>query len=643
MGQTLAEVASEEDDPEMRRKVAFLISEVLQLANRVLPPAYATQVQVSALCPSDRSSSPLLTPSSGPAQSLPDLFGTSANFASGTGRVAASNTLLSLDNFNRERGLLQTHAAHDPHSAMDLLKRGQRQVETTKMQAGMQIDDVSFRNMLLETQVLTTKDHAKWSLPLLLELVQGPLYNPRRLDEAARASKFMRRVMSFFQPFSYRFSNMLKDDETASWIELGCSLLQTLLANPDGIRYLVEDKLLRQIAEGFAQLEPGSPTPHSEILFSKARVNRTLAVGYFEMIGTLTKSTEGVKLLHHFKLFTAMYRLADLRSRPDMIQCLLDHLDYSQDGHTRVLLGKTLTASTTLVRVSATVRLAELMRQGAPEPWQVRLMVTQLYDPAAMVCEIAVGALEEACRSLEALEMVVHMRPSLDHLGVVGAGLLTRFLSTSIGVRYLDEIGFIQRELDDWFENRNFEYVVTLELQLARELAVGTLPHSGEGVTKPSFDGRAPPHFYGELVKTEEGCDILDHSEHFAVFVDYIREHGLEDDDAAIIGRLKSCLWAVGHIGASSGGLPFLESEYIVQSIVEIAETSPVYSLRGTAFYVLGLVSCTLEGVEILESVGWQSVCTPLGGPTGLCMPINVANFVDVSRDDLLTLARRVR
>ena len=46
-GQTLAAVASEETDAVMRRKVAYLISEVLQLANRVLPPAYATQVQVS--------------------------------------------------------------------------------------------------------------------------------------------------------------------------------------------------------------------------------------------------------------------------------------------------------------------------------------------------------------------------------------------------------------------------------------------------------------------------------------------------------------------------------------------------------------------------------------------------------------------
>ena len=570
-------------------------------------------------------------------QSLPDLFGTSANFASGIGRVAASNTLISLDNFNRERGVLKTHTDHNPHSAEDLLKRGQRQVETTKMHAGMQIDDASFRNMLLETQVLATKDHTKWNLPLLLELVQGPLLNPKRLDEAARASKFMRRVVSFFQPFSYRFSNTLKDDDTTSWIELGCSLLQTLIANPDGIRYLAEDKLLRQLADAFAQLEPGTQTPHSEVLFSKARIGRTLAVGYFEMIGALTKSTEGVKLLHQFRLFSAMYKLAELRSRPDVIQCLLDHLDYSQDGHTRVLLGKTLTAGTTPVRVSATIRLAELMAHSPTKAWQVRLMVTQLYDPAAMVCEIAVNALEDACRSLQALEMVVHMRPSLDHLGVVGAGLLTRFLSTSIGVRYLDEIGFIQRELDDWFENRNFEYVVTLELQMARELAIGSLPHTGEGVTKSSFDGRAPPHFYGELVKTEEGCDILDHSEHFAVFVDYIREHGLEDVDSEIIGRLKSCLWAVGHIGASSGGLPFLESEYIIQSIVEIAETSPVYSLRGTAYYVLGLVSCTLEGVEILDSLGWQSVCTPLGGPTGLCMPINVANFVDVRIGRYLT------
>lgn len=123
------------------------------------------------------------------------------------------------------------------------------------------------------------------------------------------------------------------------------------------------------------------------------------------------------------------------------------------------------------VRIFATQHLAKLCREAVDaQEWQIRLLLTQLYDPSPEVCELSVRVLEEACRSLETLELVVQMRPSLDHLGDVGTVLLTRlvlsaspsallvakmlwrsFLSTSIGVRYLHEIEFIERELDDWF------------------------------------------------------------------------------------------------------------------------------------------------------------------------------------------------
>lgn len=62
---------------------------------------------------------------------------------------------------------------------------------------------------------------------------------------------------------------------------------------------------------------------------------------------------------------------------------------------------------------------------------------------------------------------------------------------------------------------------------------------------RTSFNGTPPAHFYGELVRTEEGCQILEDSGHFPEFADFIREHGLEDFDSEIIAKLKSVLWAV--------------------------------------------------------------------------------------------------
>jgi rapamycin-insensitive companion of mTOR len=120
-----------------------------------------------------------------------------------------------------------------------------------------------------------------------------------------------------------------------------------------------------------------------------------------------------------------------------------------------------------------------------------------------------------------------------------------------------------------------------------------------------AFDGTVPYHFYGELVKTGEGRAILESKGHFFEFARFIREHGLEHEDFRTILKLKSVLWAVvryacagryilriffltldatmpqGNIGSTAGGLPFLENEDIIQHIVEIAEESQCFSVRG--------------------------------------------------------------
>lgn len=94
-------------------------------------------------------------------------------------------------------------------------------------------------------------------------------------------------------------------------------------------------------------------------------------------------------------------------------------------------------------------------------------------------------------------------------------------------------------------------------------------------------DGLTPPHFYGELTKTEEGCNLLREKGHFHHFAEFIRQHAKENDNMQIIQQLKAVLWAVGNIGATKNGLPFLEEEDIVKDIVSMAENSEVLSLKG--------------------------------------------------------------
>jgi hypothetical protein len=102
------------------------------------------------------------------------------------------------------------------------------------------------------------------------------------------------------------------------WVKLGCSLLTTLTASPDGVRYLsTEDPFLAQIMKSFAQLDPvgiflaslrlplivipqSNAVPDVDPVFSKRRVSGHLTYGYLVMLGTLSKTKEGIEYVRPF-------------------------------------------------------------------------------------------------------------------------------------------------------------------------------------------------------------------------------------------------------------------------------------------------------------------------------------------------------
>lgn len=125
------------------------------------------------------------------------------------------------------------------------------------------------------------------------------------------------------------------------------------------------------------------------------------------------------------------------------------------------------------------------MNSTTANAWTLRLLLTQLYDPAMEVCEMATHFLEEACESMDVLQLVVAMQPTLDHLGEIGHTLLLRFTSTPMGFRYLYNASYIDREMDLWFhvrismtsvceltltavQEKNIHYVVDMEVFLAK-------------------------------------------------------------------------------------------------------------------------------------------------------------------------------
>ncbi|XP_016844354.1 rapamycin-insensitive companion of mTOR [Nasonia vitripennis] len=72
--------------------------------------------------------------------------------------------------------------------------------------------------------------------------------------------------------------------------------------------------------------------------------------------------------------------------------------------------------------------------------------------------------------------------------------------------------------------------------------------------------------------------------------------------------KVKSALWALGHVGTSALGVEQLTNLGIIELLTSMAESSPHYSVRATAMYALSLVSTSRAGADILTCYNWPCV-----------------------------------
>ncbi|KAL2012693.1 hypothetical protein VTN00DRAFT_218 [Thermoascus crustaceus] len=612
----LSDLIEEETDASLRRKATLLLTEVLKLAHHSLPQTISANLQV-----------------------LPHLLPAAVKYEL-ENHDSAMSTIYQIESINRT--LARSGPGRytvDADISASLLSG-----EQAKDKLSPAMDETQFRNAILETHVLNTVNYVKWKWDLIHRIVEGPLTNPKRLDEGIKGSKFMKRLIGFYRPFKYRFSMIPNTKPNQRYVRTGCALMRTLVQSPEGTKYLAENKLLRQIAECLAQVDRMSGLTSSAPLFSREQMSNTLSGGYFALLGTLSGDPNGLSMMERWHMHNMFYHIIELRDRNDLIQALLGNMDYTHESHLRVILSKALTTGSKEIRIFATkllrkyavgnVQLSSGSTGIGNADWVVKLLVTQLYDPDVTVSQVAVKILEEACNQRDYLEYVVKCRPSLDHLGEIGAPLLLRFLSTSVGYHYLDGLDYITQEMDDWFLGRNDAYVALVEASLSRAY-VDQQPRRNSFAPEDFVDlqdiGIVPPHFYRELARTTEGCKLLKQSGHFNEFASTIRDFQLDEEDPEVLLKVKGCLWAVGNVGSMELGASFLKETEIVQDIVKIAESAEVITMRGTAFFVLGLISRSQHGLRMLAEVGWEAAIDQKGDSLGLCMPKDLRKLYSVS------------
>ncbi len=529
------------------------------------------------------------------------------------------------------------------------LDRRQDLIDALKLKSDLQLDVSHVQLLIKESEIPATKDHTKWKWPVISELLGGALNNPEHLATCLK-TKFFRRLLSFYRPSRQAFVDMPWAPKNMMTVRIGCAAIEVLLKNPAGVEFLSNHNFFLELIK-ILQIElKDEPQKESDRILTEIRVLNTMSREYFTMVGTLTSSEAGLRLLERVKVINTLYLLAKHKTRDDLCQLLISHLDYSVDGSTapRAILADVLTSGTRASRLHATKHMRTLLRSGVAQfdKWGMTLLVHQLVDPDKAVSSAALSILEEACEEPRHLDAVIKLRPRV--FDMEGAEpILLRFLSTPAGFAYLKEKEWVEARLDRWRHELSTKYAADLDTAFRRMLTGhdGSDDNSGAGGgggggglratrnNQPSTpisrsissqgvaaspgpasdhgtggDGAVPLnlHFYGELVRTEEGCSVLKRSGHLPEFLATVL------DETADPLQRRAAAWSLGHIGGCDLGLQLLEAEGgAVAKLTNLAETAQHLALRGTLFCALGILTRTERGRAALEVCGWESPSDP--------------------------------
>ena len=221
----------EASDISLKRKTTLLLGEVLKLADYALPTSISSNLQI-----------------------LPMLMN-SASVEGDQAHSISTNMVYQIDSVNRtlHRSTVSLKVSNSSPIKNQENNTSTKAIDTGRMRADM--DEIQFRSLLVETQVTSTVNYLKWKWDIILDIIEGPLLNPRRLDDAIKGTKFLKRLVGFYRPFKYRFSDARNTKANQRYVRIGCALLKSLLQSVEGVQYLSESKLLRQLAECLAQLD----------------------------------------------------------------------------------------------------------------------------------------------------------------------------------------------------------------------------------------------------------------------------------------------------------------------------------------------------------------------------------------------------
>ncbi|XP_043925810.1 rapamycin-insensitive companion of mTOR [Protopterus annectens] len=586
----LVEVITSSDDHISVRAI-ILLGELLHMANTILPHSHSHHLHC-----------------------LPTLMNMAASFdISKEKRLRASAAVNCLKRFHemKKRGP-KPCSLYLSQIMQKAITANQKRDQHTRVQKDIFVlkdTEDAVMSHVRECQVLNHKDNLDWNWTLVGTILKWPNVNLRNYKDE-QMQKFTRRLLYFYKPSSRLYCGVDLDHPKAKLLTVvGCQFAEFLLeSEEEGQSYLEE--LVKDIGHWIT----ATSGMKSERSLQNNGLMNTCSQHYFLFIGTLSSHPHGVKMLEKCSIFQCLLNLCCLKNQDNLLKLTVSCLDYSRDGLARVILSKMLTAGVDSCRLYATKHLRVLLRASVEffSNWGIELLVTQLHDKNKTVSAEALDILDEACEDKANLHALIQMKPALSHLGEKGLLLLLRFLSIPKGFSYLNERGYVVKQLDKWQKEYNLKYVDLIEEQLNEALTTYRKPVDGDNYVRRSNQRLQRPnvylpvHLYGQLVHQKTGCHLLE-TQNVVPDLSYTVRSPILDKWEGI-KQLKAALWALGNIGSSNWGLNLLQEENVIPDILLLAQNCEVLSVRGTCLYVLGLLAKTKQGCDILKQHNWDSV-----------------------------------
>ncbi|XP_060092039.1 rapamycin-insensitive companion of mTOR [Heteronotia binoei] len=585
----LVEVITSSND-HISVRATILLGELLHMANTILPHCHSHHLHC-----------------------LPTLMNMAASFdIEKEKRLRASAALNCLKRFHemKKRGP-KPYSLHLDHIVQKAISTHQKrdQYRVHKDIFILKDTEEALATNLRDSQVLLHKENLDWNWNLIGTILKWPNVNLRNFKDE-QLHRFVRRLLYFYKPSSKLYANLDLDFTKSKQLTVvGCQFTEFLLeSEEDGQGYLEE--LVKDIVQW---LNSSSGMKPERSLQNNGLLN-TLSQHYFLFFGTLSCHPHGVKMLEKCNVFQCLLNLCSLKNQDHLLKLTVSSLDYSRDGLARVILSKILTAATDSCRLYATKHLRVLLRANVEffSNWGIELLVTQLHDKNKAISSEALDILDEACEDKANLHALIQMKPALSHLGDKGLLLLLRFLSIPKGFSYLNERGYVTKQMEKWQKEYNLKYVELIEEQLNEALTTYRKPVDGDNYVRRSNQRLQRPHvylpvhLYGQLVHHKTGCHLLEAQSIVPDLSYTVRSPMLDKWEG--IKQLKAALWALGNIGSSNWGLNLLQEENVIPDILALAQHCEVLSIRGTCVYVLGLIAKTKQGCDILKHQNWDAV-----------------------------------